>query len=127
MKKYNTFSKFVLMSFFIAGSSISTNIIASPGEDIQVLRISGQDERAVIKDASGKTKVVKPGDTIGKNSKVIEIASDRIVLEEKKRNQTEKVIMRLIDGKHKVERLRKTGEQPASLLAPAEKEKKTRK
>lgn len=94
---------------------------------IQVLKIAAQDERAVIKTLDGKMQIIKIGDPIGDRGKVLEIAADRIVIEEKKNTVTEKVVIRLINGKQKVERLRKTGEQSAPLLAPAVSDKITKK
>lgn len=96
-------------------------------DTIQVLKIAAQDERAVIKTPDGKMLIIKVGDSIGDHGKVVEITADRIVLEEQKGKETEKVIIRLIDGKQKVERLRKTGEQSAPLLAPAENDKENEK
>jgi len=96
-------------------------------DTIQVLKIAAHDERAVIKTPDGKMQIIKVGDPIGDHGKVIEIAVDRFVLEEQKGKETEKVIIRLIDGKQKVERLKKTGEQSAPLLAPAEKDVKEKK
>ncbi len=96
-------------------------------DTIQLLKIAAQDERAVIKTPDGKTRIIKPGDALGTNGKVTEIAADRVVIEEKKGNETEKVIIRLIDGKQKVERLKKTGEQAPIMLPPAEKDVKAKK
>ena len=93
-------------------------------DTIQVIRISAQDERAIIKAPDGKMQIIKVGDPIGKTGKVIEIAAGRVVIEEKKGKETEKIIIRLDDGKQKVERMKKTGEKPPMLLAPPEKDKK---
>jgi hypothetical protein len=86
-------------------------------EAIQVLKIAGQDGRAVIKTADGKMQIIKPGDSLGANAKVIEIAADRVVIEEKKGNETEKVIIRLENGKQHVERIRQSGEKPQQHFA----------
>lgn len=93
-------------------------------ETIQVIKISSQDERAIIKTPDGKMQIIKPGDSLGANGKVTEIAADRIVIEEKKGSETEKVIIRLSDEKQKVERMKKTGDKPMVLFAPPEKDKK---
>jgi hypothetical protein len=84
-----------------------------------VLKIAAQAERAVIKTPDGKAQIIKPGDSLGENGKVIEIAADRIVVEEKMGSDMEKVIIRLINGKQVVERIKKTGEQAPAMLAPA--------
>lgn len=96
-------------------------------DTIQVLKIAAQDQRAVIKTPDGKMRIIKVGDPIGDHGKVIEIAAERVVIEEKNNIDTEKVIVRLIGGKQKVERVKKMGEQSAPLLAPAENDKKTKK
>lgn len=100
--------------------------------NIQVLKISPQDERAVIKTADGKTKVVKPGDVLTEqfssqqkqtnNTKtltVIEIAEGRVVLEERQGNDKETVIIRLKDGKQTVEKVRRTAPGSNPLLKAA--------
>jgi hypothetical protein len=104
-----------------------TAAFADSVKGIQILKISAQDERAVIKTHDGKTLIIKPGDPLGTNGKVTEVAADRVVIEEKNGNETEKVIIRLIDGKQKVERLKKTGEQAPAMLSPAEKDVKDTK
>ena len=88
-------------------------------DSIQVLKIAGQDERAVIKAPDGKMQIIRIGDPIGDHANVIEISAGRVVIEEKKGNETEKVIVRLIEGKQMVERLKKTGELAPAMLAPA--------
>lgn len=93
-------------------------------DTIQVLKIAAQDERAVIRTPNGKTQIIKPGDTLAANSKVTEIAVDRVVVEEKKENETEKVIIRLVNGKQKVERMKKAGEQTPAMYAPVKKDEK---
>lgn len=108
---------------------VSANEPAKPisADTIQVLKIAPQDERAVIKTPDGKMQIIKPGDPVGTSGKVTEIAVDRVVIEEKKGNGTEKVIIRLIDGKQKVERMKKTGEQSPAMLAPEKKDIKEKK
>jgi hypothetical protein len=93
-------------------------------DTIQVLKIAAQDERAVIRTPDGKTQIIKPGDSLGTNGKVTEIAADRVVVEEKKENETEKVIIRLGNGIQKVERMKKNGEQAPAMYAPVKKDEK---
>ncbi len=122
-----------IISLLISAMAIPALVAATePAQQIsadmiQVLKIAAQDERAVIKTLDGKMQIIKIGDPIGDRGKVLEIAADRIVIEEKKNTVTEKVIIRLVNGKQKVERLRKTGEQSAPLLAPAVSDKITKK
>ena len=94
-------------------------------ETVQILKISPQDERAVIRTPDGKTQIIKPGDTFGTSGKVVEITADRVVIEEKKGDETEKIIIRLENGKQRVERIKKTAEkQPQLYAAPKIKEEK---
>jgi hypothetical protein len=89
---------------------------------LQVLKISSQDARAVVRTSEGRTMVIKPGDDLGAAGKVVEIAADRVVLEEKSGVEAETVIIRLKDGKQSVERLKKTDQKRPVLYAPAVKE-----
>jgi hypothetical protein len=88
-------------------------------DTIHVLKIAAQDDRAVIKTPDGKTQVIKPGDSLGTNGKVTEIAADRIVIEEKEGNSSETVIIRFQNGQQKVERLKRTNEPTPALYAPS--------
>ncbi len=91
---------------------------ADSADSIQVLKISPQEERAVIKTPDRKMHMIKVGDSIGDTGKIIEITNGRVVMEEKTGNGIETVIFRLEDGKQRVERIRKVpGEQP-QLYAP---------
>ena len=97
-------------------------------DTIQVLKIAGQDERAVIKTPDGKMEIIKVGDPIGDHAKVTEIATGRVVIEDKKGNETEKVIIRLDNGKQHVERLKKAGEpHPQTTVVKTSQELPTQK
>jgi hypothetical protein len=106
-------------------------------DTIQVLKISPQDGRAVIKTAEGEMKIIKTGDLLpvassgsrvkdekgqkpvaGYELRVVEIADGRVMLEEKKGDEKETIIIRLADGKQKIERIRKMGEKRLYLLVP---------
>jgi hypothetical protein len=95
-------------------------------ESIQVMRIMVQDERAVIKTPDGNMRVIKVGDVIGKGDlrvpgsglRVLEIIEGRIVFEERTDKGVETVIVRIEDGKQRVERIRKFGDKQAPLYAP---------
>ena len=95
-------------------------------ESVQVVRIMEQDERAVIKTPDGNMRVVKVGDVIGKGDlgvpgsglRVVEISEGRIVFEEKTDKGMETVIVRIEEGKQRVERIRKFGDKQAPLYAP---------
>ena len=63
--------------------------------------------------------MVKPGDAIGENVIVKEIAANRIVLEEKTDNGPETVIVRMESGKARIERLKKQPDKGQPMVAPA--------
>ena len=95
-------------------------------ESVQVVRIMEQDERAVIKTPDGNMRVIKVGDVIGKGDlrvpgsglRVVEISEGRIVFGEKTDKGVETVIVRVEDGKQRVERIRKFGDKQPPLYAP---------
>jgi len=97
-------------------------------DTIQVLRIAAQDARAVIKTPDNMTRIIKPGDLLSKDLKVTEISEGRVVMSEGKGGASETVIIRLENGKQKIERI-KPGVQPQpALYAPrAAKDKKEQK
>ena len=71
-------------------------------------------------------RVIKVGDVIGKGDlrvpgsglRVLEIIEGRIVFEEKTDRGAETVIVRVEDGKQRVERIRKFGDKQPPLYAP---------
>jgi hypothetical protein len=97
---------------------MTRNVAASSIDSIQLLKISPQDERAIIKTTDGKLQIIKPGDAVDNDSKVVEITAGRVVFEEKTGNEMETVIIRLEDGKQRVERIRKAPEKQVHLYSP---------
>jgi Tfp pilus assembly protein PilP len=115
----------ILLPLIVSANEPTT---AQSVDTIQVLRISGQDERAVIKTPDGTMQIVKVGDPIGDHAKVVEIVTGRVVIEEKKGKESEKIIIRLENGKQQVERLKKTGEaHPEAYAAMTSQEPLTQK
>lgn len=100
--------------FLITGISVAGSL-----EKVQFIKIAPQDAKAVIKAADGKLQVIKPGDDIGENVTVKEIAANRIVLEEKTDNGPETVIVRMESGKARIERLKKQPDKGQPMVAPA--------
>lgn len=98
--------------------SCSVVVSAASHDNIQFIKIAPQDEKAVIKGADGKLQVIKPGDVIGENLAVKEIAPGRIVLEEKTDKGLETIIVRMANDKAMIERLRKLPDAKPVLLAP---------
>jgi hypothetical protein len=88
---------------------------------IHIVRIIEQDEKAMIKLPDGRMHILKVGDSIGKNGKVIEIVEGRIVIEERTEKGPETVIIRFDNGKQKIERIRKVGDRQPVLYSPSTK------
>lgn len=103
------------IAVLILGVLISSAFGSEPAKPLsvdtmQVLKISGRDGRAVIKTPDGKMQIIKAGDPIGRQAKVLEITEERIVIEETTEKETEKVIVSLDNGVQHVEKLKKTAE-----------------
>lgn len=94
------------------------NLMALSAQTIKVVKISPKDERAVIKIEKNALQVIKAGDSIGNNLKVIEITEGRIVLEEINDTGRETIIIRVEDGKHRVEKIKMVDEKRPTLLVP---------
>lgn len=100
---------------------LSSLALAGGVDDVHVLKITAQDQRAVIKMPGGKVQVIKEGDVLrvtGGELQVVEIADGRVIFEEQTERGTERVIIRLGEGKQKVERMKKQGEKLPLLYAP---------
>jgi hypothetical protein len=102
---------------------LTTLAFAASLDNIQFIKISAQESRAVIKTAAGKMQVVKPGDVIAEYSTIKEIIPGRIILEEKTERGIETVIVRMDNGKTRFERLRKQPEISQPLVAPTASQK----
>lgn len=68
------------------------------------LRTSGPEARAVVKTPDGEIRLVKVGDVVG-TSKVVEIARDRVVLEQGDEQAAAVLIVTLRDGRQEVGRV----------------------
>lgn len=102
---------------------LTSTALATPLDKVQFIKIAPQDQKAVIKGADGKLQVIKPGDVIGETVTVKEIATGRIVLEERTERGLETVIVRMVNDKAKIERLSKTPERRPLLTAPVTNER----
>lgn len=109
--------------FITVVSLFATIVFAATLDKIQFIKIAPQDAKAVIKADDGKLKVIKPGDVIGDAVTVKEIVSGRIVLEEKTDQGTETVIVRMENGRSRIERLRKQPAIRPILVAPSKDER----
>lgn len=96
---------------------------AGPLDKVRFIKISAQDAKAVVRSADGKMTVIKPGDTVVENITVKEIIPGRIILEEKTARGPETIIVRMDNGKTRIERLRKQAEAGSAPVAPAQSQK----
>ena len=93
--------------------------LAAGLEQYQFLKLSPQEQKAVVKTPEGKLELVGVGAVIAGDCQVVEIAEGRVVLERSGDDGKETIIVRL-DGKHqRIERIRPRGEKPPTMLAPA--------
>lgn len=112
-KAVNATVNSIILLVMFAGIALADSI-----DKIQFIKIAPKDSKAVIKGTDGKLLVIKPGDAIGEGLTVKEIATGRIVLEEKTNNGTETVLVRMENGKFRLERMRKEPENRPRLLVP---------
>lgn len=108
----------VLLATFYGTAASAASI-----DKVQFIKIAAQDQKAVIKTADGKLQVIKPGDVIGEAVTVKEIATGRIVLEEKTDKGPQTIIVRMVNDKAKIERLSRTPESRPVLTAPVKSER----
>jgi DNA-binding IclR family transcriptional regulator len=111
-------NKRIVLATFIGAMFIVAGAFAATGETIRVLKISSQDQRAVIKQSDGTMRIVKVGNTVGDYGTITEIAPGRVVLEKVSDKESERIIIRLEKGEQRIERIkRSTAKQPA-LVTP---------
>jgi hypothetical protein len=114
----------------IGGKHLSTKIIAAllllfavnaqagALDKIRFIKVAPKDEKGVIKEADGKLRVIKPGDTIGETVRVVSISEGRVVIEEMTATGPETIIVRIENGGQRFERVRKQAElRPAPVEA----------
>ena len=91
---------------------------AQPQEDFKVIKISPEDETAVVKNRNGDLDLIKVGDSLGEYGGVKGIGSGRIVLEKKGERGSETTIIRVEDGEQRIERIRKAPTKAPVLYTP---------
>lgn len=92
------------MNLYVCGESLL---------EVQIVAISGKDERAIVKMSDGKMEIIKRGDLLhigSKELRVIEITEGRVVFEEKTEGGIETLIIRIEDGTQKMEKIRRNVE-----------------
>ncbi len=95
---------------------ITLTAFAETPAEIKILKISPQDESAVVQTPQGKTQVIKVGDPIGDYGKVIEIVEGRLVIEKKSQGNVETIIIRVEDGEQRIERISRMPDKPPMLI-----------
>jgi hypothetical protein len=120
MEKENTMSmriNFMLAVVFalllFAGHSLAADL-----EKFQLLKISPQEQKAVVKAPEGALQLVGIGDVIAGDAKIVEIVEGRVVLEQPGEDGNETVIFRLDGKQQRIERIRGRGEKPPVMNAP---------
>lgn len=68
------------------------------------LRISGEDARAVVKTPKGGKRLVAAGEVLG-DARIVEIAADRVVLEQSDKQGATVLIVKIKDGRQQVSRI----------------------
>lgn len=114
MKKIFILSVIALMIVLTSYAS------AEPIDNIRILKISPQDGKAVIKTTDRELKMIKVGDVLGtaQELKVAEIADGRVVFEKRTDKGTETLIVRLENGKQRVERIKKMMDKQPLVYKP---------
>ena len=100
-------SIFLAMVILLLVTGIS---VAGPLDKVRFIKVAPQDEKAVIMGPDGKLRVIKKGDTVADNITVKEIIPGRIILEENTAKGPETVIVRVENGRQRIERIRKQAE-----------------
>lgn len=114
---------FVVALLVVTAVMVTTAAFAAPLDKVRFIRISAQDSKAVIVTEDGKMRVVTLGDTIAENTTIMEIIPGRIILEEKTERGMETIIVRMDNGKTRIERLRRQPDESQPLVAPATSQK----
>lgn len=102
---------FALLLF--AGHSLAADL-----EKFQFLKISPQEQKAVVKVPEGALHLVGIGDVIAGDAKIVEIVEGRVVLEQPGKDGKETIIFRLNGKQPRIERIRGRGEKPPVMNAP---------
>lgn len=105
---------FWLLSIFLAVAPTWAEETAP----FQVVKVSPQDHRAVVKMHDGALKVVGVGDVLGQGNKVVEVSAQRLVLEAVTPEGMVTTIVRLDGKSQQVETVRQQGGLPPRLVAP---------
>ncbi|OGR33495.1 MAG: hypothetical protein A2091_10105 [Desulfuromonadales bacterium GWD2_61_12] len=92
--------------------------LAAELEAFQFLKISPQEQKAVVKLPEGELQMVGIGAVIAGDARIVEIVEGRVVLEQPGEAGDETVIVRLDGKQQRIERISKRGEKPPETTAP---------
>ncbi len=112
----------VILAVFLC-LSVSSLAGAASLDKVQFIKISPQDQKAVMKTPDGKLQVVKPGDVVGEKTKIVQINEGQIVLERPGRYGTETLIVTLQNGQQKIDRMERRPLTQGKLPAQSEQTK----
>lgn len=107
MKKSMILVAVVTLVLVSGGPSLSAGL-----NDYKFLKIAPLDQRAVVKTADGTLQLVKVGDMLAEEARIIEIAEGRILLQRHDSQGDETVIVRLQGKTQRLERIRKRNLTP---------------
>ncbi len=111
----------VICCLIVCFTTMAQSLFARPNadiQDIQIVKISPRDQRAVVKLHKKKLILIKVGDTLEGLGTIEEIADGRIVIKKSTDSDSEIIIIRFVNGKQWVEEIRKLGDEKAVLYAP---------
>ena len=108
----------ILVIFILFILINSYPVFAQSLDEIKVVKISSKDERAVVKIHGNDLQVIKVGDSLAEHGRVVEITRGRIVLEINGDRGGEKVIIRLENGRQRIERIMKAGDERPEFSTP---------
>ena len=98
--------------------SIPMVLTAQSERDIRVLKISPQENAAVVEYSRGQLQLIRTGDVIAGFGRVITIAPGRIVFEQKNQGTRELLVIRLSGDQQKMERISKASDEKPALATP---------
>lgn len=79
----------------------------------RIVRIASQDQSVLIESGAGLLRVVHVGDTVAPYGEILSIDQTRVVL---RNDQAETLIISIVDGEQKVQRISKVGPSPRLIL-----------
>lgn len=91
----------------------SGQVLAAGLAGFKFLQISAKDHRAVIQPPEGKLRLIREGDVLAEDAKVVEITEGRIVLKRQDVQGQETIVFRVDAGGQRLERYRSSA--PAGM------------